>query len=166
MALSAQLAQAQSIPAGTVSLGGYIGYYRDSSHRSSSNNNISTTEVNASSFDLAPSVGYFVADNLALGLTLIYRSYSGPYFAYTTSQGTVRPQPDPTTTLRIGAYAQFYKMLSEQFGFLGTLGGGYQTIHDFEYLNNSNPSSSEIKSTGYYAEITPGIVFFLFPSSG
>lgn len=169
LAASAQLAQAQSIPAGTVSLGGNIGYSRNTSKSSStgSNNTTYTTESSTSLFSLAPSVGYFVADNLAIGLTLSYQAYSRPYNTYTPAPSIVRAQLDPRTTFRIGAYAQYYKMLSEQFGFVGTLGGGYQTARDFTYLNtNNNYLISESKASGYYAGLTPGIVFFPIPKLG
>ncbi len=169
LAASAQLAQAQSIPAGTVSLGGNIGYSRNTSKYSStgSNNTTYTTESSTSQFSLAPSVGYFVADNLAIGLTLSYQAYSKPYNTYTPAPSTVRAQLDPTTTFRIGAYAQYYKMLSEQFGFVGTLGGGYQTVRDYAYTNNNNNSLiSESKASGYYAGLTPSIVFFPIPKLG
>ena len=169
LAASTQLAQAQSIPAGTVSLGGNIGYSRNSSKASSTSptGTTYTTESSTSQFNLAPLVGYFVADNLAIGLTFSYLAYSKPYNTYTPAPSTVRAQLDPTTTLRIGAYAQYYKMLSEQFGFLGTLGGGFQTVRDYGYTSNSsNALISESKASGYYAGLTPGIVFFPIPKLG
>ena len=168
---AAQLAQAQSIPAGTVSLGGNVGYSRStnsSSNSSNSNNSITyTAESTVSQFSFSPSVGYFVADDLAIGLTLGYQANRKPYTTYTPAQGTVRAQLDPTTTFRLGVYGQYYKMLSEQFGFLGTLGGGYQTLRDYAYTSNSNNALiSELKASGYYAELTPGIVFFPIPKLG
>lgn len=167
--MTAQLAHAQSIPAGTVSLGGNIGYSRTSGTESSTSSTGTkyTSETSTSQFSLAPSVGYFVADNLAIGLTLSYQAYNKYYTTYTPAPPTVRAQRDPSTMFRIGAYAQYYKMLSEQFGFVGTLGAGYQTQRDYTYTgNSSNSLISEAKASGYYAGLTPGIVFFPIPKLG
>jgi hypothetical protein len=169
LAASAQLAQAQSIPAGTISLGGNIGYSRNTSKYSyaGSNNTINTTETTTSQFSLAPSVGYFVADNLAIGLTIGYQSFNNPYSTFTPAPSTVRAQLDPNTTFRIGAFAQYYKMLSEQFGFVGTLEGGRQSVREYKYTSNSSTALiSETKGSGYYAGLTPGIVFFPIPKLG
>ncbi|MCI1188418.1 hypothetical protein MON38_13390 [Hymenobacter sp. DH14] len=168
LAAGVQLAQAQSIPAGTVSLGGSVGYSRSTSNNSGTSNGTTyTNETTTSQFSLAPSVGYFVADNLAIGLTFSYQAFSKPYITYTPAPSVVRAQLDPTTTLRLGAYGQYYKMLTEQFGFLGTLGGGYQSMRDYAYTGNSSSALiSEFKASGYYAELTPGIVFFPIPKLG
>ena len=168
MATGVQLAQAQSIPAGTVSLGGNIGYSRTSGKSSSSNpsGTTFTAETSTSQFTLAPSVGYFVADNLSIGLSLSYQAYNRYYTTYTPAQGTQRPQLEPTTLFRIGVYGQYYKMLSEQFGFTGTLGAGYQTQHDYAYTGQGGTTISELKGSGYYAALTPGIVFFPIPKLG
>ena len=170
-AAAANLAHAQSIPAGTISLGGNIGYSRSTSNNSSTYNGTTyTSESTASQFSFSPSVGFFVADNLALGINL---GYTANRRVYTTTSGNTpsspitRPELDPTTTLRLGAYAQYYKMLTEQFGVLGTLGGGFQSLHDYAYSNNSSSAAiQELKGSGYYAELTPGIVFFPIPKLG
>lgn len=155
LAASTSAVHAQSIAAGTISLGGSIGYSRSSSEiEINSGRNPYTAEFTSSRFQFSPAVGYFLADNLALGLNLSYT-------AERTSQSSGAPgQPgpidlDPRTSLRVGPYVQYYKMLSEQFGVLGTLGAGYQRSN---IPNNNN--SSETKANGFYTAITPGIIFF------
>lgn len=157
------LAQAQSaIPAGTVSLGGGIGYNRTTEEASYSTggSNYSYESTN-STFQFTPSVGYFVADNLAIGLGLGYMS--------TGTSTEVKPKPayqlddlDPSTNLRLGAYVQYYKMLTDQFGVAGTLGAGYQKYKQVSYDNN-NGSAVEDKASGFYTELTPSVVFFPVP---
>lgn len=169
LAVSVVGVQAQSIPAGTVSLGGNIGYSRNTSNGSGSYNSTTyTQETSSSQFNFSPSLGYFVADNLAIGINAGYSANRKAYTTYTpASATTVRAQLDPTTNLRLGVYGQYYKMLTEQFGVLGTLGVGYQSLHDYNYSNN-NPNAliQESKASGYYAELTPGIVFFPIPKLG
>jgi hypothetical protein len=160
---TATAAHAQTaIPAGTVSLGGNVGYSRHSNSLQLSNNQ--SSEAITSQFQIAPSVGYFVADNLAIGLSLGYTAtkdkYTGPF---------TNPLSDlsPSTTLRAGAYVQYYKMLTDQFGLVGTLGGGYQynRTNTF-YGQGGNIGFVETKQKGYYAVLTPGIIYFPIPKLG
>ena len=165
---AAQLAHAQSIPAGTVSLGGNVGYSRNTSSFSGTSNATNyTAETTSSQFSFSPSVGYFVADNLALGINLGYTATNRGYTTYSPSPGISRTKLDPNTTLRLGVYGQYYKMLTEQFGVLGTLGVGFQRQRDYDYnTNNNNAVIQEYKASGYYADLTPGIVFFPIPKLG
>lgn len=168
LAAGTEAAQAQSIPAGTISLGGSVGYSRFNYKSNTSYNNTNySTETNSSQFSFTPSVGYFLQDNLAVGLSLGYSANRRNYTTYSPSSNSVRAELDPTTTLRVGPYVQYYKMISEQFGVLGTLSGGYQNSHNYEYNgNNANASIVEYKGSGYYADLTPGIIFFPIPKFG
>ena len=161
---TATAAQAQTaIPAGTVSLGGNVGYSRRTINAQVPGTNLSYESVQ-SQFRIAPSVGYFVADNLAVGLNL---GYSATKNTYTSSFSTPVSDLNPNTTFQGGAYVQYYKMLTDQFGLVGTLGGGYQ----YNRITNTfgpagNMGSSEIKQKGYYASLTPGIIYFPVPKLG
>lgn len=168
VAVSAQTAHAQSIAAGTISLGGSIGYSSSTGKGSQTAGGTTfSTETKTSQFSFTPAVGYFVADNLAIGLELGYTAYRRPYDTRTPAPATVRAELDPTTTLRVGPYVQYYKMVSEQFGVLGTLGGGYQSTREFDYTSNSGSALiAEQKASGYYAALTPGIIFFPIPKFG
>jgi hypothetical protein len=80
-----------------------------------------------------------VADNLAVGINASYQStrqYDARFF-------------------QVGAFVQYYQMVSEQFGFTGTLGAGYQ--------HAKYSFSSSDKQNGFYAGLTPGLVFFPIP---
>ena len=165
LAAGTQAAQAQSIAAGTISLGGGIGYRQATNKTQSGGGNTTYSgEFTVRQFTFSPAVGYFVADNLAVGLNVGYVS-QGQSYTQTPSTGGGNSDPDPTVTFRIGPYVQYYKMFSEQFGAYGTVGTGYesQTDHSTSYDPYGNPRTSEIKEAGYYAALTPGIVFFPIP---
>jgi hypothetical protein len=173
---SAGTSYAQGIKAGTVSLGGNVGYYQSSNTQNSAFNSVvypgqinyssSSKSVNRQ-FTLAPSVGYFVADNFAIGATLEYTSQKQTASSSSTGGvvgvGSITLDVDPSTTLRLGLYAQYYKMLGEQFGLVGTLNGGYQTSTSYS-LNSLGVA--ELNGKGYYTGVTPGIVFFPIPKLG
>jgi hypothetical protein len=150
-------AQAQTaIKAGTIQLGGNVGYSRNSqdSPSVSSGYNPITLTTTVSQFAIAPAAGYFVADNLAIGISGTYRITRVVNNAVPSSFSTNRK----VTEFRVGAFTQYYKMVSEQFGFTGTLGGGYQY--------NGNPygyDSGDLAGKGFYANLTPAIVFFPIP---
>ena len=168
LAASTQSVRAQSIAAGTISLGGSIGYSQNTNKETYNvNNTANSFETKSSEFRFSPAVGYFVADNLAIGLELGYTAYRRPYTSRTPAPATVRAELDPTTVLRVGPYVQYYKMLSEQFGILGTLGGGYQNVRQYDYSGNGgNALIAEQKASGLYAALTPGIIFFPVPKFG
>jgi len=164
---SISLAQAQTaIPAGTISLGGSIGYNRTSNESENTvAGNTYSFETSASQFFFSPSVGYFLADNLALGLNLGYTAASSK--TTNTGPGVTSPNSlDARTTLQIGPYVQYYKMISDQFGVLGTLGAGY--LHSFTPSRAGSSSSTVIETTssGFYTGLTPGVIFFPVPKFG
>jgi hypothetical protein len=152
-------AQAQTaIKAGTIQLGGNVGYFHSSLEApvsTGSSFSVKQTTV-TNQFAIAPSVGFFVADNLAVGISGAYQ-INQQKNTYSPVQGF--PNYEATTKqFRIGAFAQYYKMLTEQFGFTGTLGGGYQYFgQPYNYGNN------DIATKGAYANLTPSIVFFPIP---
>lgn len=145
-----------AIPAGTVSLGGSIGYNRQTDTQDLPGT--AQAKVSRSTFQVAPSVGYFLADNLSIGLNLSYAAQR------TTFDPTLRPNLDAATSLRVGPYVQYYKMLSEQFGVMGTLSGGYARSVAPRYITPS--TTAEEKSSGVYADLAPGIIFFPVPKFG
>ena len=139
-------AQAQNaIAAGTVALGGGIGYSRTTEKENFKfGSNAVTRETVISTFSFTPSVGYFVADNLALGLGIEYIAQGKPYTKLTPTPTTVPSELDPTTTIRVGPYVQYYKMVSDQFGVVGTLGLGFQSTREQDYGNGRNGVVQEL----------------------
>ncbi|MDO7873202.1 outer membrane beta-barrel protein [Hymenobacter sp. ASUV-10] len=157
-------AQAQTaIPAGTVALGGMVGYahFTNDEPPSATSGTLSHS-YSENQFQFTPSIGYFVADNLAVGLDLGYlitkRRFDGAGASSTTT---------PNEQLRAGAYVQYYKMLTAQFGLVGTLGAGYQhRASDGYRAIDPNDPNVNVKSNGFYAQLTPGLIFFPTPKLG
>ena len=172
---AAGTSHAQSIKAGTVSLGGNVGYYKVSNTQTVAYGSLNpgnpggynyTYDYSNSQFTIMPSVGYFVADNFAVGAMLEYNSQkqSASSTSSNGGMGSVMPETDPNTSLRLGLYAQYYQLLGEQFGLVGTLGGGYQRSTNYNPSNNQGVAKTN--GAGYYAGLTPGIVFFPVPKLG
>jgi hypothetical protein len=168
LAASTSAVRAQSIAAGTISLGGSIGYSRSTDKEGATLGNTNyTSETTSSRFSFSPAAGYFIADNLALGLNLGYNAVREGYTTITPTPALVRAELDPQTTLQVGPYVQYYKMISEQFGVLGTLGGGYQRLRSQSYSGSGNNLVVvDNKASGYYANLTPGVIFFPVPKFG
>ncbi|MBO2008530.1 hypothetical protein [Hymenobacter negativus] len=166
-------AQAQStIGKGTGLLTGSVGYHTDTDEYTSPsfNGTSTTTTVKLGTFSLDFAVGGFVADNLALGLQFHHTVTGGSYKS--SSNSNSQPSgPPSTSTLRVGPMVQYYKMLSEQFGLTATVGAGYESdvkAQQSTQYYNGYPINyySTLKATGYYAAVTPGIVFFPVPKFG
>jgi hypothetical protein len=168
LAVSSEEAWAQSIPAGTISLGGSIGYsqYTNKISSKSSSGTTYSSETKGSQFSFSPAAGYFVMDNLAVGLSLGYTATRDGSTTFSPSPGYGLKELDPRTRLQIGPYVQYYKMLTEQFGIVGTLSAGYQNLRYQDYSGNNNQYIIDYKGGGYYAGIAPSIVFFPIPKLG
>jgi long-subunit fatty acid transport protein len=162
---TAQLAHAQSpIKAGTVALGGSINYSH-SGEETSSNSNYGYGSYSSSysnnALSVSPEASYFVADNLSVGVSLNYSIQETAFKSTPSSSGTTYRD---ATSFRVGPFVRYYKMLNDQFGFTGTLGGGYE--HDTQPAQSSNASTFTLKSNGFYAALTPGIIFLPIPKLG
>ncbi|MBF9142895.1 hypothetical protein [Hymenobacter properus] len=177
---AAKAGHAQSIASGTVSLTGNIGYSRSTNTNTSGASfgaiggvitRVSyTTETTNSQFNTAVSGGYFVADNLAVGLNVGFSTSSSSQKITASSTigpiPTVLPSLKPNNLVQAGAFVQYYNFFSEQFGVVGTLGGGYQHGKAYAYSSGITPEATSYSSNGYYASLTPGIVFFPIPKIG
>jgi hypothetical protein len=140
-----------AIKAGTIQLGGNVGYARSSSESPTNSGTyypFKATTTN-SQFAVSPSVGFFVADNLAIGFNGGYQTSHSKYSDELGYKSETRNKQ-----FQLGAFVQYYKMVTEQFGFTGTLAGGYQHT---TYGDGPTPTK------GAYANLTPGIVFFPIP---
>jgi len=164
VALGAQQhTQAQSIGKGTGLLSGSIGYSSDSeTYENTAGSTNSTTTIRFSTFSINAAVGTFVADNFAIGLDVNHTATGGKYEA--SNNSFPLRQPAAATTLRVGPFAQYYRMVSEQFGLFGTLGAGYAS--DYKQTGSGAGGYSNLYGRGFYASLTPGIVFLPIPKFG
>jgi hypothetical protein len=158
-----QLGHAQSaIKAGTVALSGSINFTQNKEETTSSSSSYGgpyTYTYTNKTFNFNPGLSYFVADNLAIGADAAW----GIQEISIKSGGSANPSYRTTTSLRVGPFARYYHMLTDQFGFTGTLGAGY--AHDSQPAS-TNSSSYDLKTNGFYAALTPGLIFLPIPRLG
>ncbi|UYZ58458.1 outer membrane beta-barrel protein [Hymenobacter latericus] len=154
MGATAISAQAQ-IPAGTVLVGGSAGYSRTSVQAYPIIANASGPESKSRNVSFRPQVGYFISDNLALGID----GHLSADKHQTTGQDTRR-----YLEYSVGPFVRYYKMLGEsQFGLVGTLGAGYR--ENWDKYKWYDPRAN-YHGRGGYAEFTPGVVYFPVPKVG
>jgi hypothetical protein len=150
-------AQAQTvIKAGTTQLGGSVNYFHQSSESTGNNR----TNGTSNSFSVVPTIGYFVADNLALGISGGFstdNSQTTIYYSYDTSFSERKNK-----SFSIGPFAQYYHLLTEKFGVSGTLGALY-THGKYEYfsVDTKNSTYNDVTTgNGVYATLVPSLLFF------
>ncbi len=121
---------------GSVSFGGGIQFTNSKEDYYSQK----TTE-----FSFQPSAGYFVADNLAVGITLLMSNEKYEY-----SGGS-----NATNNFVVGPFARYYKFTSnERFAFTGEVGFLFGT-------SKFKPSSgNETKGGATYIYVSPGFTYF------
>lgn len=164
------VAQAQT-EAGKLLLNGRVNYSQSKNEFNSiSGSNLGNADEKRKSHTVgfSPQVGYFVVDNLVVGVALGFGTDKS-----TTSRTDYYLNPvsinysETTTTyknLNVGPFVRYYKMISEKTGFYGQLAGGYQrqlqkySRHDFG--SNTVDYDNESKTTGGYGSLVPGFVFF------
>jgi hypothetical protein len=128
LGLTSSIAHAQTTPLtkGRGLLSGSIGYHSDK-YRGSNNQDL---------FNFTPSVGYFIADNLALGINGNLQIYGDNSFSYGQN------------VYSVGPFARYYRFVggSDKFALYGQGSLGYT-----HYSGGYNLG---------YASITPGLAFF------
>ncbi|GAB2945767.1 hypothetical protein GCM10027048_08540 [Hymenobacter coalescens] len=168
----ATAAQAQ-IGAGTLLLGGHAGYSQSTQEAPITSSSTSQELVRKNmSVSVAPVLGYFVADNLMLGLRGGFQQTRTvtPLYAVSVNSGTmtyrkIRDNVAREASWTVGPAARYYKFVGEQAAFYGELGAGYVQA-ETEQPNNQSTGSIEAEAKGFYGGLAPGLVFFPTPSIG
>jgi len=139
---------------GSFVLGGSIGYYKDK--YTPDNNKLS-------SFNIAPSAGYFVADNIAVGLGLGYWQAKYDQNAGTINGGALRATMKEEL-FSIRPFVRYYKSVSDQFKFFGNL----QVPLSFGNIKSSAnyPGTNTRKTNAVGASFSPGFAYFPTPKLG
>jgi hypothetical protein len=151
-----------AIKAGTVQLGGNISYSQQNSDTpqsiyTGSGYVNSTQHISMKYFSVSPMAGYFLADNLAVGVRLLYNNNKS---VYSYDSNYVVGNEQRTSQLGVGAFVQYYRMFTEYFGLAGTLDAGYNhTTQRFSSANSTNNRSGN----GFSTALTPSVVFFPVP---
>ncbi|TGE20669.1 hypothetical protein E5K00_22010 [Hymenobacter aquaticus] len=109
-------------------------------------------------FNIAPKIGYFLADNWAVGLQTGFnhskQTNTDPYGAtpYTYDQ--------KRNGYQVGPFVRYYQMLGEKAGFFGQLTALYSRAKGESSSTTDNTATYDEKSRSYSATLTPGFVFF------
>jgi len=153
-------AEAQ-IAAGTKLLSGSIGYSRQQNKQQNSNSPFNNPDFTAQTVNLTPTVGYFVAQNLAVGVNLNFTAskISGQEFGYVYDPANPN-FPTPTLydvkrksrTINAGVFARYYTFVAEKAAFFGQAGAGYSNV----YTNTTTSGRPQ----GFYGNVLPGFAFF------
>src|SRR5690606_8133177 len=95
------------------------------------------------SFEIAPSVGLFVTDNIAVAVRLGYTSEKAEAGSIDT---------EDFTTLSIGAFGRYYATPTSDFSFFGELAFNYNSIEN---------NLADAKANGFEVALAPGVSYFI-----
>jgi hypothetical protein len=162
-----------AIPKGSVVLTGSVGYTSTGTSatinfNSYTNKGDSVPVPNTTAYTttFVVNAGYFIADNLAIGISLNYSNtvspanalaYNNIYYSYN----------NVSTTWQAGLIATRYFYIGRNFYFTGNLNLSYiaTTITDYT-LWNVRPTAPQVvnnpveQATGYNILLTPGLAYF------
>ena len=102
-----------------------------------------TGDDKSNSFTVAPSLGYFVSENIAIGGRILYTSDK-------SESGNVDTQD--LTTLGIAGFARYYWTPANKFSIFGEA--------EVSYASAEN-NLSNVKGNGFGLGIAPGVSYFL-----
>lgn len=125
---------------GSKSVGGGFEYYSNKQE-----NIYGNYDYESSSFEIMPQVGYFIIDNLEVGVLLNYTSGKSGY-----------TQLDPTknSSFSVGPFARYYKFTSnERFAFTGTFSVSFGS-------GKTSYQNAESKTGNMGVFISPGFTYF------
>lgn len=140
--------------AGKILLSGDMAYYANSREDSGSGN---STKQTYRQYGISPTLGYFLRDNLAVGLTGSVGRYRNEY--ENTTPGSYNSS-NTSYAQSVGPFVRYYHMVNEKFGLYGQLAGGYQHGSDRTSDNRPNAATSRSSYNGGFGSLTPGLVFF------
>lgn len=108
-----------------------------------------TGDVKTSNFNLSPKAGYFVTNNIALGVQLGYTTQKE------TTETPLGDVEDKASSLEIGAFGRYYFTPARNFSFFGQLSAGYVS-------SKVEPDGGpEAKEDGFNVALAPGISYFV-----
>lgn len=104
-----------------------------------------TGDVKSTDFTIAPSVGMFVSDNIAVGLEV----------GFSSSKDENPPAEDIKTTMfMVGAFGRYYTTPKNDFSFFAELGVFYGS-------QKIEQDPNELKTDVFGAQLTPNISYFV-----
>lgn len=106
-----------------------------------------TGDFKTNDFVVAPKVGYFVTENIALGLAVGYES----------SKVDTGAADATNNTFSVGAFGRYYFTPASKFSLFGQLGVNYNS-YDFEF---NDSGLGDAKGDGFDIAIAPGVSYFI-----
>lgn len=103
-----------------------------------------TGDAKTNGFEIAPKLGYFVSENIAVGVQLGYQS--------TKSEDALGEETGDFSTLALGAFGRYYFMPASKFSLFGQLGVDYLSTKD---------NLNDAKESGFGVAVAPGISYFV-----
>jgi len=154
--LLASLTSFAQLEQGKLLLGGRIGV--SSARPNTVNGGTSVDGVKTTSYFITPAVGYFIAENFALGLNIGF----GGYTEKTPANAGTPSLKDRNPYFLVGPFGRYYKKFGDNFAIFG------QAAVDFRFGKNKDESYSfvngiqttETKTSSFSPNLRPGIVFF------
>lgn len=118
-------------------------------------NSQTTGDVKNNTFSIAPSVGYFVTPNVAIGARVGYTNSTAKY-----TEANVNFSNE-VNAFEIGAFGRYYWMPTSRFSIFSELAANYANAKNT--LNAGNVSVDN-KANGFNIALAPGINYFLSPN--
>ncbi|MBB6500023.1 outer membrane beta-barrel protein [Pedobacter cryoconitis] len=111
---------------------------------------------------LLPSIGYFVKNNLALGLGIGYSNSRGNNSSNLSGNMSARQNAD---NFQISPYARYYVNISEKFKFFSQLSipvewGNSKIIYDNDLIGSPAIPMSKVNTSSIGVQVEPGLAYF------
>ncbi|TRW24773.1 porin family protein [Flavobacterium zepuense] len=118
-----------------------------------------TGEAKTTTFNFTPRVGYFVNNNIAIGVALGYSSQKdeGTGYYYDPYGNEYYGFEQKRTSFDVGAFGRYYFTPANKFSIFGQLGASYQ-FSKYEYAVDYG---AEEKTNGFVVAVAPGINYFI-----
>jgi len=159
--LLASLTSFAQLEQGKFLVGGGIGV--ESSASKFKDGSTSVDRPKTTSYYITPSVGYFLAENFALGLTIGF----GGDTRKTPASGGTPELKDKNPYFVVGPFGRYYRRFGDNFAIFG------QAAIDFRFgkykdesFNGSVVTTTETKTSVFNPNLRPGLVFFPYSKVG
>jgi len=154
-------------------VGTRINYYQNKANNQNYTSSSQSLNTNRT-FNLFLNGGYFLKDNIALGILIGYSNQFSENIEKSINSNSYENINNASTTIYSGGlYCRVYKMLAgNRIGFFGNLEALYSVGKSKSiYTNSSNgvimiDQNGKGDITGYNVSLSPGVVFFITKSIG
>lgn len=151
--------------AGTLMLGGNLGFNSFNGGENSATVGATTTTVEKKAFtnwSVSPAIGYFIMNDLAVGLRL---SLGGITRGQAVSTDGRNRENFNSFDLGVELFGRYYMNLSDKLYLFGDLGVGYMSSSwTRRVASTTNPAGfndgNAVKQTGLGVNIAPGLAYF------